>query len=148
MSKYFIATTVRYPLNPISLDRLEVAVEAITFSMGPNHFGSLWENLSFGEDLLLEVSNHYPKDTVDYTIADGWVQTVRDAIGKRLLDSAIEIYLNNRDDITCIDIAGEKWLVTGGFVFEDGESPTSAWDHMKFISWSGLDLFLADQDFV
>ena len=142
MGEYFMGAIVRGPFNPISVERLKFATRFVVDGMGPNHFGSLVENFSFGEDLLLEVSNNYPKDTIDYTTADGWIEGVRDAIYQKLLQSSVEIYLKDRDDTTCVDILGEKWTITGGMVSWDGEEPTLAYRHIKFIAWSGLDVVL------
>jgi hypothetical protein len=144
MGEYFIAATVRGPFNPISVERLEIATKFVVDVMGPNHFGSLVENFSFGEDLLLEVSNNYPRDTVDYTTAEGWIEGVRNAIYEKLLQSAIEIYLKDRDDTTWVEIGGDRWTITGGMVSWDGEEPTLAYKHVKFIAWSGLDTALFD----
>lgn len=144
MGEYFTAVTIRGPINPISVDHLKIATKVVVDSMGPNHFGSLVENFYFGEDLLLEVSNNYPKDTVDYTTADGWIEGVREAIYNKLLQSAIEIYLKDRDDTTWVEVDGNRWMITGGMISWDAEEPTPAYKHIKFIAWSGLDVILSN----
>jgi hypothetical protein len=142
MGNYFTVAIIKGKPSSTSLENLEVAARMVVNSMGVNHFGSLVEKFSFGEEILLEVSKGYPLDIPDYTIAPGWIERVREVIYERLLDSAIEIYLRNRDDISCVAIAGEHLIVTGGMVSWEGETPTSAYDHIKFISWSGLDIAL------
>lgn len=144
MREHFIAATARGPFNPISIERLEIATKFVVEEMGPNNFGSLVENFTFGEDLLLEVSNNYPKDTVDYTTADGWIEGIRDAIYQKLLQSAIEIYLKDRDDTTWVEVDGGRLIITGGMVSWSGEEPTLAYKHIKFITWSGLDVALSN----
>lgn len=136
MDTYFSISFCLGPFPNLTEEIIGEAIDHVVKSYGPTEFGKLWENFSFGEDLLEEVAEEVGDD-VALSQGEVWRVAVRKKIKERLIHSATEVYLTENNEATQRIIEGKSWIFSGGQTW-DGETTAIAKD-IDFVRWSGLD---------
>lgn len=145
MSAFMLVQTCRGTCSTVELDSLRVAVSLAVSQLSKEKLQE-WEEY-FGDGVLMSALDHWATLTVFADNEDfDWdnpdcERTFRSKLFLELLESAKQVYLEERMDITYVDLGGKRWFVSGGMSY--GDDPTDACRLLHQLSWSGVDEVMA-----